>query len=260
MNAIAGAHEDAMRENLDQKVQAEFYDQRWTGEVTRHNYLSAYDRPRVTSIVQNVVLRFNEIGHLKILDLGCGNGWLTRFLAPFGTVSGIDLSPEGIRQATDRYPDHRFAVGSLFDETRFEEQFDVVVCHEVLEHVDTNKQLELIQVCRRRLVPNGLLILTTPNKWAQLHRRKAQGLSTDKLGDQPLENMLSVSETRSLIRQALQVEQIYTVIYCPFKHGLARVATSGRLQRTIAGWKRLPYLLNMGMHIVVVAKRICVDA
>ncbi|MFO0911768.1 MAG: class I SAM-dependent methyltransferase [Pirellulales bacterium] len=255
MNAVAGAHEDAMGDKLDRKIQADFYDQRWSGEITRHNFLSAYDRPRVTSIVQNVVLRFDELGHLKVLDLGCGNGWLTRFLAPFATVSGIDLSPEGIRQASERYPDHRFAVGSLFDEDIFDEQFDVVVCHEVLEHVDTNKQLELIQVCRRRLVRNGLLVLTTPNKWAQLHRRKALGLNTDKLGDQPLENMLSVLETRSLIRQAFQIQQIYTVINVPFKHGLARIATSGRLQRTIPGWKRLPYLLNMGMHIVVVGQR-----
>ncbi|MFQ5777011.1 MAG: class I SAM-dependent methyltransferase [Terriglobia bacterium] len=57
----------------------------------------------------------------KILDLGCGTGWLSAILAdkvPRGQVIGIDLSDEMIRQARKRYADHvnlMFNAGSAED-------------------------------------------------------------------------------------------------------------------------------------------------
>ncbi len=44
-----------------------------------------------------------DVGGLEVLDLGCGNGYLSRELARRGArVTGVDLSPEMIRLAEER--------------------------------------------------------------------------------------------------------------------------------------------------------------
>lgn len=51
---------------------------------------------------------------LPVLDVGCGTGRVTGYLADLGlSVSGVDLSPQMIEQARQTYPDLRFAVGSM---------------------------------------------------------------------------------------------------------------------------------------------------
>jgi SAM-dependent methyltransferase len=48
-----------------------------------------------------------------VLDVGCGPGTVTAYLAQLGLdVSGIDLSGEMVRHARLRYPDLRFEVAS----------------------------------------------------------------------------------------------------------------------------------------------------
>ena len=47
----------------------------------------------------------------RILDVGCGTGHLTAQIAQAGAlVTGIDRSPDMIRQAAEKYPDLRFQV------------------------------------------------------------------------------------------------------------------------------------------------------
>src|SRR5579863_8386094 len=42
---------------------------------------------------------------IRVLDVGCGTGWLGNVLAERGLVTGTDLSPEAIAQGRERYPD-----------------------------------------------------------------------------------------------------------------------------------------------------------
>jgi ubiquinone/menaquinone biosynthesis C-methylase UbiE len=51
-----------------------------------------------------------------VLDVGCGPGHRTAYLQGLGLDSfGIDLSPEMISVARQKYPDLRFSVGSMLD-------------------------------------------------------------------------------------------------------------------------------------------------
>src|SRR5262247_502915 len=51
----------------------------------------------------------------KILDFGCGTGWLTERLAHFGPTTGVDLADAVIAVARARAPHITFLAGDLFE-------------------------------------------------------------------------------------------------------------------------------------------------
>ncbi len=77
-----------------------------------------------------------------ILDLGCGNGYVTRALAKrleAGIVMGIDISSEMVHLARDITPESFtntiFFEGSIFDSALDEERFDLIFCMESLYYM-----------------------------------------------------------------------------------------------------------------------------
>lgn len=99
----------------------------------------------------------------KALDVGCGAGLLTEPLARLGaTVTGLDASPEVIAVAREHAAtmglsiDYR--VGDVQD---LDGEFDLVTCMEVVEHVADPGAF--VKALARRLAPDGLLIMSTPN-------------------------------------------------------------------------------------------------
>jgi 2-polyprenyl-3-methyl-5-hydroxy-6-metoxy-1,4-benzoquinol methylase len=102
---------------------------------------------------------------LRILDFGCGTGEHVTFpLAQIGHhVIGVDMHPPSIDLAQKRYdlPNLEFKVATAAGFSRQEEQFDVVVCSEVLEHL--HDPIQLLTHFHRILKESGRLIITTPN-------------------------------------------------------------------------------------------------
>jgi 2-polyprenyl-6-hydroxyphenyl methylase / 3-demethylubiquinone-9 3-methyltransferase len=104
---------------------------------------------------------------LKALDVGCGGGFSCEFMAARGVlVSGIDQSAKCIQTAIKHAEsrgfeiDYRQAVAESIpygDAT-----FDVVVCVDVLEHVENVEQV--IAEAYRVLKPNGLFLFDTINR------------------------------------------------------------------------------------------------
>lgn len=100
----------------------------------------------------------------RVLDVGCGNGFLSgQFLARGCRVVGIDLSEEGIAQARNAHPTGRFEVlpadEHILDRLG-EEPFDLVVSTEVVEHLyDPRAYAKGCFVATRS---QGLFICTTP--------------------------------------------------------------------------------------------------
>jgi 2-polyprenyl-6-hydroxyphenyl methylase/3-demethylubiquinone-9 3-methyltransferase len=100
----------------------------------------------------------------RVLDIGCGNGFICGKLLHLGcSVVGIDLSEEGIRQARGAYPCGRFeiiAADQQVLEKLGEAPFDFVVSTEVVEHLYAPR--EWARGCYNALKPGGKLICSTP--------------------------------------------------------------------------------------------------
>ena len=104
---------------------------------------------------------------LNVLDVGCGGGFTCEFLANRGAfVSGIDQSEKCITKASE----HAISEGLNIDyKTGVAESlpyandtFDVVVCVDVLEHINNlNKTISEIY---RVLKPHGIFFFDTINR------------------------------------------------------------------------------------------------
>lgn len=100
----------------------------------------------------------------KILDLGCGLGHMVRFLKakfPFSKLYGCDFSEFAISKCKELSNDN-FFVSNCYDFYEKENEFDYIVCTEVLEHI--SKPKKLIKAIKKGLKKDGKLILTTPIK------------------------------------------------------------------------------------------------
>lgn len=97
----------------------------------------------------------------RIIDIGCGTGWMSERLTAYGTVTGIDLADEVIARAQQRLPMVRFMAGN-FMEWSFQEQFDIATSLEVLSHIVD--QAGFVRRVAAIVKPGGFLMLATQNK------------------------------------------------------------------------------------------------
>jgi SAM-dependent methyltransferase len=102
---------------------------------------------------------------LSILDVGCGTGDHVTFplASRYHDVLGVDFHAPSIEEASKRYtlPNLHFRCTELESLIRENQTFDLIVCSEVLEHVQQPEQflIRLIRLVRS----HGAVILTTPN-------------------------------------------------------------------------------------------------
>lgn len=103
----------------------------------------------------------------QTLDVGCGAGLLVEPMARMGAqATGVDAAPENIAAARAHAQgqglDIRYYAGELASLPP--QQFDLVTSMEVIEHV--TDPAAFVRELAARLAPNGLMILSTPNRTA----------------------------------------------------------------------------------------------
>lgn len=135
---------------LEQRpVASEHYDDQYFQSDWREgdNRYDLETRRRIEA--RNPELIRDVLAPKRVLDLGCGPGFLMYFLHELGVdVHGIDyaqasrdLAPEPIRD--------RITIGEVTDANIEREGFDLVICREVMEHLTVVQVRETVrQVCR----------------------------------------------------------------------------------------------------------------
>jgi len=101
----------------------------------------------------------------RVLDLGSGCGYGTALLAEVAAQAiGIDSAPEALAYACTHYshPRLRFVQASALALPFPDATFDLIVCFELIEHVEPWPRL--LEEARRTLRPGGQFLVSTPNR------------------------------------------------------------------------------------------------
>jgi len=110
----------------------------------------------------------------RVLDLGCGAGYGTASLARVASSSvGVDIAPDAIAYAADHFPNVRFLQVPAHAVPFPPASFDLVTAFEVIEHLRDWRGL-LTEV-QRVIAPDGMLIVSTPNKRYYAEARATSG-------------------------------------------------------------------------------------
>jgi SAM-dependent methyltransferase len=158
----------------------------------------------------------------KILDVGCGSGWLSEYFARLGyDVTGIDISDDLIRMARERVEnvpynlDHETSLSCRFLTHDIEveplpEKFDAVICYDSLHHFENERTV--FRHLAAMLDVGGLLFIL------EGHKPAAGSATEDELRDVmrqygTLESPFSTDYLRALLdEQGLAVVGDYVSV------------------------------------------------
>jgi 2-polyprenyl-3-methyl-5-hydroxy-6-metoxy-1,4-benzoquinol methylase len=132
-----------------ERVAPEHYDDEYFAADWREegNRYELETRRRVED--RNPALIRDVFAPRRVLDVGCGPGFLMLFLAELGIeVEGIDFSPSSRELAPPEMRD-KILIGDVAEPHVAERSADLVICREVLEHLTVLQVRKTVeQLCR----------------------------------------------------------------------------------------------------------------
>jgi len=142
----------------------------------------------------------------KLLDIGCGPGWLLKAAARKGMGTwGVDLSPHAIELSRQASPDSQVQVSSVTNLQFPDKTFDYVTSIGVLEHfIEMEKSIREMQ---RVAKDDARFCIMVPNS-RTVHWKISRAFS--RQNRESNENALSLAEWKNLfLSNGFAIEQIY---------------------------------------------------
>jgi 2-polyprenyl-6-hydroxyphenyl methylase / 3-demethylubiquinone-9 3-methyltransferase len=156
------------------------------------------------------------------LDVGCGAGLLCEPLARLGgAVTGVDAAPENIEAAKAHAAQSGFKIDYRAGEIAEQGlgKFDLVTSMEVIEHVTA--PAAFVAELARHLKPDGLLLLSTPNRTAASRLflvEAAERTGQVPRGTHDWNQFLTPDELMALLEAAgLEVVEMRGIAFSPLK-------------------------------------------
>lgn len=178
----------------------------WNPDVY-HKFQSERSAP-FRDLMQMVAIRQG----LRVIDLGCGTGELTRKLAdslPGSDVVGVDNSPEMLGRAQEQARS-----GLRFELVSVEEisgKWDLIFSHATLQWVEDHHTL--IPRLFSMLQPQGQLAVQVPSNQGHITHR----LITEIAGEEPFRQALNGWTRKSPV---LPIDEYAEILYVQGGHGL----------------------------------------
>lgn len=134
---------------------------KWTGERLTTQINNSTTSHHLHRYALAIELSTNK----DVLDIACGEGYGSNFLAKNATsVIGVDINDETINHAKNKYIKENlsFIKGSADKIPVADSSIDLAVSFETIEH--HSKHIEMFSELKRVLKPEGLLIISSPDK------------------------------------------------------------------------------------------------
>jgi 2-polyprenyl-6-hydroxyphenyl methylase / 3-demethylubiquinone-9 3-methyltransferase len=153
---------------VDNGIYERHADAWWTEEGPLHGLRTSMNPARLAYFRRTLAAELSRPPRgLRVLDVGCGGGFLAEPFAQLGcVVTGVDPSPASIAAAAahagEQGLDIDYRVGRGEALPVADASFDVVCCCDVLEHVDD--VAATVREMARALAPGGVLLYDTINR------------------------------------------------------------------------------------------------
>jgi SAM-dependent methyltransferase len=124
--------------------------------------MNRYEVEKRLRLIFDDALADLPLAGVDLLDAGCGTGLFSAEAVRRGAgVTSLDVGEQLLARVADKC-DSRRVVGTVAALPFGDASFDVVICTEVIEHVENAAEgiAELVRVAR----PGGRIVLTTPNR------------------------------------------------------------------------------------------------
>ncbi|MCU0512741.1 MAG: class I SAM-dependent methyltransferase [Anaerolineae bacterium] len=215
-----------------------------------------------------LIARYARLDDARVLIDGIGLGLFAGKIRERATphVTGMDIEPERVRQAQTRAP--LALVGAAEALPYPANYFDTLLSHEVIEHVQDDRQSarEMVRV----LKPGGRLVLFCPNRWYPFETHGHYWRGVYHFGNTPFINYLPDAlrnrlaphvrayTRRRLLRlfDDLPVRLVhYRRIYAAYDNWIARLGAPARVARDWLHRLEQTPLDTWGMsHLLVLEK------
>jgi SAM-dependent methyltransferase len=191
-----------------------------TDNAAKYERAGGLERRLLTRFRARLLDEVVPLSPRRVLDAGCGEGHVTAWLAralPASEVTGVDGRAEALTAFRRRNPGSRAVEADLSALPFGDYAFDLVLCTEVLEHLDEPRTVlrELGRVCA------GHLFLTVPHEPFFRAGNLARGRYTSRLGSTP--GHRSTWGRRGFLRLvAAEAEPVHWISMFPWQGVLAR--------------------------------------
>ena len=183
--------------------QIEYYD-RWNADNRAGDLDAIEPEIRRRGLLVCEHLRRAGLSQPRILEVGCGTGWLSSKLVELGSLSAIDLSPKAIEIARQRHVQATFIADDFFAHDFGSEPFDAIVCIETLFYVPD--QPRFVAKLAELLRPGGFLGLSCINKFVY---ERSSDIGAPKAGQ--VRRWLSKGEILALLRPQFDIRSVQSV-------------------------------------------------
>jgi ubiquinone/menaquinone biosynthesis C-methylase UbiE len=151
--------------NIKQLMDKRYKDQ------NAYNIECLWDNVRTKELTRHIIEAIFPSHNSTILEIGCGSGGSASYIGECKSYIGTDISEVAISQANLGYgkkPNFKFIEMDAMKLQFKEDQFDVVIAREVIEHLPT--PIDCLKEAFRVLKSGGMFVVTSPNR-DSLHLR-----------------------------------------------------------------------------------------
>lgn len=151
----------------EDKGKAFKYGEHYENDAKFYDYFEAYpdgaSRHENRRLHESILSNLKNKNQEKVLDVGCGNAWVAKhFLARQSEVFSMDISSVNVEKALSTYPNpkHTGVIADVFNLPFRQDQFDVIIAAEIIEHVVDPSGF--VKALFGVLKPGGTLVVSTP--------------------------------------------------------------------------------------------------